>query len=124
MKPGVRVILTLAALIACGCGTTAAERSEKAKSSLTDCQRQAQAWVGKTEIDLLKGLGPPARSSSDGKTGKILEWRSDVDLGKQESVGAFSSTWTQYILTIKSDYFLDENGRVYLANCLDGGTTN
>ena len=73
-------------------------------------------------IDLLKTLGPPANSSSDGKNGGILEWHTDVDLGKKENVGAFSGSWSQYTLTIKSDYFLDEKGQIYLANCLEGQT--
>jgi len=90
----------LVATVAAGCGTTTAERDAKAKSSLSECRRRGQAWVGKTEVELLQALGAPARSSSDGKDGKILEFHDDVDLGKKENVGAFSGSWTQYTLTV------------------------
>jgi hypothetical protein len=115
-------VSALVAIVACGCGTTAAERSAKAKSSLADCQRRTQSWIGKAEVELLQSLGAPARTSSDGKDGKILEYHADVDLGKKESVGAFSGSWTQYTLTIKTDFFVNDKGQVYLANCLEGQT--
>jgi hypothetical protein len=116
------VVLALISIVACGCGTTAAERSAKATSSLSDCQRRVQSWVGKAEVDLLQSLGPPAKTSSDGKDGRILEYHTDVDLGKKENVGAFSGSWTQYMLTVKSDFFVNDKGQVYLANCLKGQT--
>src|SRR6266496_1011552 len=93
-------------LIAIGCGTTAAERNATAKSSISECRRSEQTWVGKTEVELLQAMGAPVRTSSDGKDGKILEFSKDVDLGKTENVGAFSGSWTQYTLTIKSDFFI------------------
>jgi hypothetical protein len=78
--------------------------------------------MGKTEVELLRALGPPANSSSDGKSGRILQYLTDVELGKKENVGAFSGSWTQYTMTVKSNYFLDETGKVYLTNCIQGST--
>jgi len=92
----------------------------KAKSSLSECQQRGKPWVGKTEVELLQTLGAPVRTSSDGKDGKILEFDSEVELGKKETAGAFSSVWTQYTVTIKSNFFVDRDGKIYLANCVEG----
>jgi hypothetical protein len=108
----------LVAIIANGCGTSAEEMDAKAKSSLSECQRRGKPWVGKTEVELLQTLGAPVRTASDGKDGKILEFDSEVELGKKENVGGFGRT--QYTLTVKNDFFVDRDGKIYLANCLEG----
>lgn len=102
--------------------STAGDRAARVQGSLSACQGRVKPWIGKTEIELLQSLGPPAAKSDDGKDGKIIEYHAEVDLGRNENVGGFSSSWTQYTFTLKSDFFVSPDGKIYLAKCIEGPT--
>jgi hypothetical protein len=122
--------LAATAILASGCGTSAAGRAEKAETGLSECESATRPWVGRTEAELLQAFGAPVTTSRDGKNGRILEYHLEVDLGRESHVtggkvclvGLLGGSSVRYTLSLKRDFFLDEAGRIYLAKCLGGPT--
>lgn len=78
-----------------------------------------QSWVGHHQSELIQAWGPPTRTASDGKGGRVLIYEHWVDLGQRPGTvravpgGATYTEPERQGYTQTRMFYVDRNGRIY-----------